>query len=337
MHRAFGRTGLGGAEGGSALVRGGRQDLVRQALRPLAGPAVRRLLREMQWWSVRSELSRTRVSDPFPHVIATHRTPLFRPLLRLDERLQRNKVVNLRLAAERLDGLVLGPGQRLSFWGLVGKPTRRRGFVDGLVLNRGRLESGVGGGLCQMTNLLFWMTLHTPLEVVERWRHGYDVFPDAGRTVPFGSGATCAWPVLDLQIVNPTSASFRLSLDVGETHLAGEWTATRPSQVHYAIEERAHRITRDGPGTFVRRNELWRLESDEASAVTTERFLVANEALLMYEPFLPGAGESCAAAGSVEQVRRPDAIDGFSGAAEPEPAQDERGASGGRTDGLTQD
>ena len=207
----------------------------------------------------------------------------------------------------------------------------------GLVLNRGRLESGVGGGLCQMTNLLFWMTLHTPLEVVERWRHGYDVFPDAGRTVPFGSGATCAWPVLDLQIVNPTSASFRLSLDVGETHLAGEWTATRPSQVHYAIEERAHRITHDGPGTFVRRNELWRLESDEASAVTTERFLVANEALLMYEPFLPGAGESCAAAGSVEQVRRPDAIDGFSGAAEPEPAQDERGASGGRTDGLTQD
>jgi len=318
-------------------VRSGRQDLVRRALRPLAGPAVRRLLREMQWWSVRSELSRTRVSDPFPHVIATHRTPLFRPLLRLDERLQRNKVVNLRLAAERLDGLVLGPGQRMSFWRLVGKPTRRRGFVDGLVLNRGRLESGVGGGLCQMTNLLFWMTLHTPLEVVERWRHGYDVFPDAGRTVPFGSGATCAWPVLNLQIVNPTSASFRLSLDVGETHLAGEWTATRPSQVRYAIEERAHRITRDGPGTFVRRNELWRLESDEASAVTTERFLVANEALLMYEPFLPGAGESCAAAGSVEQVQRPDAVDGFSGDAEPDPAQDECGASGGRTDGLTQD
>ena len=143
--------------------------------------------------------------------------------------------------------------------------------------------------------------------VVERWRHGYDVFPDAGRTVPFGSGATCAWPVLDLQIVNPTSASFRLSLDVGETHLAGEWTATRPSQVHYAIEERAHRITRDGPATFVRRNELWRLESDGTSAVTTERFLVANEAMLMYEPFLPGAGESCAAAGSVGQARRPDA------------------------------
>ena len=155
----------------------------------------------MQWWSVRSELSAARAPSPFPCVIATHQTPLFRPLLNLDERLQLNKVVNLRIAAERLDGLVLAPGQRMSFWRLVGKPTRRRGFVDGLVLNQGRLEAGVGGGLCQMTNLrqmtnlLFWMTLHTQLEVAERWRHGYDVFPDGRRMPPFGSGATCAWPV----------------------------------------------------------------------------------------------------------------------------------------------
>jgi vancomycin resistance protein VanW len=214
--------------------------------------------------------------------------------LNLDERLQRNKVVNLRIAADRLDGLVLDPGQRMSFWRLVGKPTRRRGFVEGLVLNQGRLEAGVGGGLCQMTNLLFWMTLHTQLEVAERWRHGYDVFPDAGRTLPFGSGATCAWPMLDLQIVNPTSASFRLSVVVGETYLSGEWTSTRPSPVRYAVQERAHRMTHDGPGTYVRHNELWRVETDEATAFTSERLLVANEALLMYEPFLPAAGESSA-------------------------------------------
>jgi vancomycin resistance protein VanW len=260
----------------------------------------------MQWWSVRSELSATRMPNPLPCVIARHQTPLFRPLLNLDERLQRNKVVNLRIAAERLDGRVLDPGQRMSFWRLVGKPTRRRGFVDGLVLNQGRLEAGVGGGLCQMTNLLFWMTLHTQLEVAERWRHGYDVFPDAGRTLPFGSGATCAWPVLDLQIVNPTSASFRLSVRVGETHLFGEWTSTRPSHMRYVIQERAHRMTHDGPGAYSRHNELWRVETDEATGATSERFLVANEALLMYEPFLPAAGESSVDAESVEQAHRGD-------------------------------
>jgi len=293
-------------ERGSDLVKGAPQGRVRSALRPVAGPPVRRLLRELQWWSVRSELSKTRTPGPFPCVIATHQTPLFRPLLGLDEQLQRNKVVNLRIAAERLDGLVLGPGQRMSFWRLVGKPTRRRGFLDGLVLDHGRLEAGVGGGLCQMTNLLFWMTLHTELEVVERWRHGYDVFPDAGRTLPFGSGATCAWPVLDLQVVNPTSTPFRLSVSVGETHLSGAWTSTRPSEMRYVIQERAHRMTHDGPGTYRRHNELWRVETDEITGVTRERLLVANEALLMYEPFLPAAGGSSAAAESVEQAHRAD-------------------------------
>ena len=37
------------------------------------------------------------------------------------------------------------------------------------------------------------MTLHTPLQVTERYRHSYDVFPDADRKLPFGSGATCAY------------------------------------------------------------------------------------------------------------------------------------------------
>ena len=54
------------------------------------------------------------------------------------------------------------------------------------------------------------MTVHTPHTVVERWRHSYDVFPDCGRTQPFGSGATCAWPSLDLQPQNRTATSFRL-------------------------------------------------------------------------------------------------------------------------------
>lgn len=46
----------------------------------------------------------------------------------------------------------------------------------------GRIGSDVGGGLCQLSNLIFWMTFHTPLTVTERYRHSHDVFPDANRT-----------------------------------------------------------------------------------------------------------------------------------------------------------
>ena len=58
-----------------------------------------------------------------------------------------------------------------------------------MLLKNGTVQYGCGGGLCQLSNLIFWMTLHTPLEVKERHRHGYDVFPDSNRTQPFGSGA----------------------------------------------------------------------------------------------------------------------------------------------------
>jgi vancomycin resistance protein VanW len=265
---------------------------LRAKLRPFIGPAYRRLFREMQWLSVRGELAYQRTSAPLPFVVAIHETPLIRPLLRLDEQLQHNKIVNLRIASGFLDGIILAPGKRLSFWKLVGKPTYRRGFVDGLVLKQGQLSSGVGGGLCQMTNLIYWMTLHTPLTVAERWRHSFDVFPDANRTQPFGSGATCSWPVLDLQIVNHTTSFFRLSITVAEGVLKGAWSSSHPCRFNYLIEERSHIVTHDGPGTYTRRNELWRIATDVMNGEVSEYLMVNNEARLMYEPFLPAGSNN---------------------------------------------
>lgn len=275
MDRVLGRT-----------TRRSARDILRGPL----GPAARRLRRELQWRTPGVRFC-VRRADPsgFAYVAAEHATPLMRPLSGVDPRLQRNKAVNLRIAAACLDGLVLEPGVRLSFWREVGRPTYRRGFLDGLVLSHGHLAEGVGGGLCQMTNLLYWMTLHTPLIVVERWRHSYDVFPDADRTQPFGSGATCAWPALDLQIENPTAEPYLLSVRLSPTHLTGAWRTTTAPATRYRIEERAHVVTHDGPGTFVRHNELWRLEFSADGALLGERLVATNDALMMYEPFLPPA------------------------------------------------
>ncbi len=264
----------------------------RRALRRLLGSAVRRLEREAQW-RLRPSLFRiSRSSAALPFEIAVHTSPLFRNLPGVDHGLQVNKVVNLRLAAERLDGIVLAPGRRLSFWHEVGPPTYRRGFLDGLVLACGRIGTGVGGGLCQMTNLLYWMTLHTPLSVLERWRHGYDVFPDVDRKQPFGSGATCAWPSLDLQIGNPTPHPFRLSIRVTGETLEGRWTSTEPGRMDYWIEEREHSISFEYPGVYVRRNELWRMERNTATSEVFESLVAKNSALMTYQPLVcaPGSG-----------------------------------------------
>ncbi len=210
-------------------MRRGTGERRRTAVRAIAGAVVRRLLREAQWRAFGVRYARRRETDgSFRSEIAAHASPLYRDLVGMPDELQRNKVVNLRLAAARLDGVVVLPGERLSFWRLVGKPSRRRGFVDGAVLSHGRVVPGVGGGLCQITNLLYWLTLHTPLTVVERWRHSYDVFPDADRTQPFGSGATCAFPALDLQIENRTLVPFVLRIVVAHGRLHGSWWSTGP-------------------------------------------------------------------------------------------------------------
>lgn len=60
-----------------------------------------------------------------------------------------------------------------------------------------------------------------------RYRHSYDVFPDSGRTQPFGSGATCIYPYRDLMIRNDTQTAFRLHVTVGGEFLEGEWRADR--------------------------------------------------------------------------------------------------------------
>lgn len=63
---------------------------------------------------------------------------------------------------------VLRPGEVFSYWKLIGKPARRKGYLDGMVLKSGAFHAGCGGGLCQLSNLIFWMTIHTPLTVTER-------------------------------------------------------------------------------------------------------------------------------------------------------------------------
>jgi len=256
-------------------------------LQELAGPAYRRIKREIQWRRCGADLRlATAPADGFPYAVMTHETPLIRELAGLEHRLQVNKITNLRLAVAPLDGRVLQPGQRLSVWWFVRAPRASRGFLEGLVLDHGTLRAGVGGGLCQLTNLIHWMTIHTPLTVVERWRHTYDVFPDAGRTVPFASGATCAWPSLDLQIENRTTAAYRLGLRVTDTHLHGEWRCdTEPSR-SYEVYEAAHEMTTDLPGRFVRRNLLRRKVFDSTGAQVDDEFVVENHALMMYPPFL---------------------------------------------------
>jgi vancomycin resistance protein VanW len=216
-----------------------------------------------------------------------HQTPLYRRLKALDMYLQVNKVTNLRLAAAKINGVLIRPGETFSFWYLVGNPTARKGYLEGLVLQNGQLQKGIGGGLCQMGNLIYWMALHTPLTITERWRHSYDVFPDEGRRLPFGSGATLAYNYIDLQIRNDTQQDFQILIWLTESDLHGDIRSNIPARFRYEVFESEHFMQHEPWGGFSRHNQIKRRVFEvHTDQLLREESVAENHALMMYQPFI---------------------------------------------------
>lgn len=253
----------------------------------MAGKLYFTVSRWLLWSFGRYRFASDRCREMLPYRYFSHSSPLLRELRDVDMQYQHNKIINLKLAVKRLDGIIVKPGETLSYWKLIGKPTARKGYVPGMILNSGSFYMGIGGGLCQLSNLIYWMTLHTPLTVVERYRHSYDVFPDSDRTQPFGSGATCYYPYRDLMIRNDTDMDFQLSLKVGDKNLTGEWRVGRPPRYRYEIIEEGHHFKSEFWGGFSRHNELHRKRYALDGDLIDEEYITENHALMMYNPFLP--------------------------------------------------
>ena len=264
-----------------------RKPINRGLLRQFFGKEYFILKRKVEWWFGDVKFSKQRsFTEDFQESwsVFHHKSMVLRPLLGVDMQLQENKRTNLNLALKHINGVVIQPGETFSIWKLVGRPTKKKGYLDGLVLKKGKISKGTGGGLCQMGNLLFWIFAHSPLDIKERYRHGYDVFPDVHRKVPFGAGATLSYNYIDLQVVNNTDETFHLSLWMDETHLNGELFSKSELKTIYKVEERNHRMDQQIWGGYSRHNQIYKLTTEGDSV--EETLLVENHAIMMYEPFL---------------------------------------------------
>lgn len=257
----------------------------RAAWRMYLGGKYFSMKRHLFWRMSGIDFARVR-NEALTYMHATHRTPLLRKLKDVDMYLQYNKITNLKIALPKINHTVLYPGETLSYWRLIGKPSKRKGYQKGMVLLGGGFAEGTGGGLCQLSNLIYWMTLHTPLTVIERHRHGYDVFPDSNRTQPFGSGATCFYNYGDLMIQNNTNQKFELRLQLSEQELIGYWFSDIPPMVQYEVYEKEHEFRPEYWGGYTRHNVLHRRIYDMNDALLDDEFVVENHAITMYPPFL---------------------------------------------------
>lgn len=227
-----------------------------------------------------------------PNIVKAHRSPVCRELAGVDMALQRNKAVNLKLAGDRVSGILIAPGETFSFWRLVGEPAAKKGYLPGLVIEGTALKSGVGGGLCQLANLIHWLVLNSPLTVTELHHHTDALFPDAARRVPFGTGTGIYYNYIDYRFRNTTDQTVQLLVWQAEGDLCGELRSLRPFPFRYRLEETDSRYVREGEN-YYRCSEVWRLTLDEQRREVGRELLLKNHSRVMYSPALIPPEELC--------------------------------------------
>lgn len=259
----------------------------RGAVRKYLGREYFILKRKLKWILRSSKYSKINKTEiEFLYSVFKHKSVLLRPLKDVDMCLQHNKITNLRLAIEKIDGIVIKPGQTFSIWKLVGRPTTKKGYLKGLSLHNGQIGTDIGGGLCQLGNLLYWMALHSDLEITERWRHGFDVFPDINRKIPFACGATLSYNYIDLQLKNNTNQNYLLKLWLDNEYLNGELLTDYPVDANFEVFETDHMIKQQWWGGYTRHNRIWKRRINLLDNSVEEKLVTENHAIMMYNPLL---------------------------------------------------
>lgn len=231
-----------------------------------------------------SKFCRKKSSVPLPHIIYKHKSLIRRQLGNVDMALQENKAINLAIAAPRISGILICPGETFSLWHLVGRTSFSKGYREGLMIKHGVPDRGIGGGLCQLSNLIHWLVLHTPLEITEHHHHdGIDMFPDFGRQVPFGTGTSISYNYLDYRFKNNTQNCFQLFIFTDEKYLCAELRAAEPLTEKYHIQAEDEHFTFEN-GSWFRNGEIWKESVDKNTGRLLEKQLIKrNHAKVMYD------------------------------------------------------
>ena len=169
----------------------------------------------------RSHYSSKQIDALLPYQLFGTTCPMYNRETGFDMIYQENKVFNLKLAAKPLNNLIICPGETFSFWKSIRYADKDTPYKDGLVVADGKLQTLPGGGLCQMSNLLFWLFLHTPLTIIERHGHMVKDFPDPPSDIPIGVDATVSEGWLDLKVRNDTDRTFQIVISFDETNING--------------------------------------------------------------------------------------------------------------------
>lgn len=199
-----------------------------------------------------------------------------------DKIYQLNKVHNLKLAARTLNRITIAPNEVFSFWQLVRNADKKEKYKDGLNFVSGKIVGSYGGGLCQLSNMLFMLFLHSPLTIIERHGHSTLSFPPAEPDSLCGIDATIHEGWLDLKVKNETDNTFQIVISFDAQRMYGRILSKNSVDVEYSIYNDSISYTRQNDN--VRQNaDVWRLEKNRITGEETKNQLYVNQCKIAYE------------------------------------------------------
>lgn len=230
--------------------------------------------------------AKERSADSLPILVSEHHSNMIKRAPGVDLVTQENKAINIRLACEKMNGLLIRPGQTFSFWGLVGKTSKRRGFQEGRVIRLNKLVTGTGGGLCNLGNTIHLLVLHSPLEVTEFHTHSDALAPDQGKRVPMSAGTSVSYNNIDFRFRNTTDQVFQLMLWCEGEMLHAELRCQQDIPHTYQILEEDHHFRQKGE-KFYRNSKIYRQTLDKATGSVVDKKLIwDNHSQVMFDPSL---------------------------------------------------
>lgn len=136
--------------------------------------------------------------------------------------------------------------------------------------------------MCQLSNMLFWLFLHTPLTVVERHGHAVESFPSTTEDLPCGTDATIYEGWLDLKIRNDTDNTFQIEISFDDKYMYGRILSQSPVNIEYSVfNSSVSYIKRNGRTYQIA--PVYRSERDKKTCRETGAELYINQCEIGYE------------------------------------------------------
>jgi len=231
----------------------------------------------------REKFAKRSKKEALANIVSDHHSNMIKRGEGVELETQENKKINIMLACNKINGMIIRPGEVFSFWRIIGKVSKKKGYKEGRILHKNELTTGIGGGLCNLANTIHLLVLHSPLKVTEFHNHSDALAPDERKRMPFSAGTSVSYNNIDYRFKNNTDQDIQLLLWCEGDILYAELRSERAFPWRYNLVEENHHFRKKGD-KYYRISQIYKESSDYLTGNVLEKELVLdNRSEVLYD------------------------------------------------------